>query len=56
MKAMTFKVSDDEARHIRLLAKHQKLSISEYLRRSARDGSPGAKPLSIDGPLCGLRL
>ncbi|MDB6156241.1 MAG: hypothetical protein JWL90_4694 [Chthoniobacteraceae bacterium] len=46
MKTMTFKVSDDEARHIRLLAKHQKLSISEYLRRSARGGNPAAKPLS----------
>lgn len=47
MKTITFKVSDDEARHIRQLAKHEKLSISEYLRRSARGGSAAApKPLS----------
>ncbi|MEI6349559.1 MAG: hypothetical protein WCP06_00465 [Verrucomicrobiota bacterium] len=38
MKTLTFKVSDDEARLIRSLAKQQKLSVSEYLRRRARGG------------------
>lgn len=39
MKTLTFKVSDDEARLIRSLAKREKLSVSEYLRRRASGGS-----------------
>jgi hypothetical protein len=35
MKTMSFRVSDDEARLIRSLAKREKLSLSEYLRRRA---------------------
>jgi hypothetical protein len=35
MKTLTFKVTDDEARHIRSLCKRQNLSLSEYLRRRA---------------------
>jgi hypothetical protein len=35
VKTISFKVSDDEARQIRSLAKHQRLSVSEYLRRRA---------------------
>jgi len=35
MKTLTFKVTDDEARHIRFLSKQQNLSLSEYLRRRA---------------------
>jgi hypothetical protein len=35
IKTITFKVSDDEARLIRSLAKQQRTSLSEYLRRRA---------------------
>jgi len=41
MKTLTFKVSDDEARLIRSLAKSEGLTVSEYLRRRAR-GKKGA--------------
>jgi hypothetical protein len=33
VKTLTFKVTDDEARHIRSMSKRQNLSLSEYLRR-----------------------
>ena len=35
VKTITFKVSDDEARLIRALAKQERSSLSEYLRRRA---------------------
>ncbi len=35
MKTISFKVSEDEALRIRQKAKHEKLSVSEYLRRRA---------------------
>jgi hypothetical protein len=35
MKIMSFRVSDDEARLIRSLAKREKLTLSDYLRRKA---------------------
>lgn len=35
MKTITFKVSDDEASLIRSLAKQERASLSEYLRRRA---------------------
>ena len=38
VKTLTFKVTDDEARLIRSLAKKEKLSVSEYLRRRASGG------------------
>lgn len=44
MKTISFRVSDDEARLIRSLAKRERLTLSEYLRRratSARDLRPG---------------
>jgi hypothetical protein len=41
MKTLTFKVSDDEARLIRSLARREKLTVSEYLRRRA-SGARGA--------------
>jgi len=43
MKTLTFKVSDDEARLIRSLARREKLSVSEYLRRRAGGGSGVAR-------------
>lgn len=36
MPTLTFKVSDVEARQIRALARQQKLSVSEFLRRQAQ--------------------
>ena len=36
MKTLTFKVSDDEARHIRNLSKRANLTLSEYLRRQVK--------------------
>jgi hypothetical protein len=35
MKTMSFRVSDDEARLIRSLARREKLTLSDYLRRRA---------------------
>jgi hypothetical protein len=35
MKTISFRVSDDEARLIRSLAKREKLTLSDYLRRRA---------------------
>jgi hypothetical protein len=35
VKTISFKVSDDEARVIRLRAREEGLSVSEYLRRRA---------------------
>lgn len=36
MPTLTFKVSDEEARQIRALARQKKLSVSEFLRRQAQ--------------------
>jgi hypothetical protein len=36
MPTLTFKVSDEEARQIRALARRQRLSVSEFLRRQAQ--------------------
>ncbi len=36
MPTLTFKVSHEEARQIRALARQQKLSVSEFLRRQAQ--------------------
>jgi len=44
VKTLTFKVSDDEARQIRLLARKQRLSLSEYLRRRARGEDSAPRP------------
>jgi hypothetical protein len=43
MKTITFKVSDDEARLIRSLAKEERTSLSEYLRRRALGAARPAK-------------
>ncbi len=36
MPTLTFKVTEEEARQIRVLARRQKLSVSEFLRRQAQ--------------------
>lgn len=37
MPTLTFKVTTEEARQIRLAARRQRLSVSEFLRRKAMD-------------------
>lgn len=44
MKTISFKVSDDEARLIRSLAKREKTSLSEYLRRRATRAAVAVEP------------
>ena len=56
MKTLTFKVSDDEAQLIRSLAKREKLSVSEFLRRRAAGGkgaerSPGRVKCEFTGAM-----
>ena len=50
MPTLTFKVSEEEARQIRALARSQKLSVSEFLRRQAQPGRE--KPLEITRVVC----
>ncbi len=51
---MSFKVSATEARRIRSLAQHEKLSLSEYLRRRASGRTNNrVKPERIRCPLTG---
>jgi hypothetical protein len=45
MKTLTFKVSEDEEKVIRLLAKEEKTSLSEYLRRRATGRTRSGGPL-----------
>lgn len=49
MATITFKVSDEEARLIRSLAKKEGCTVSEYLRRRARIPMPvsGEPPLRL---------
>jgi hypothetical protein len=42
MTTLTFKVTDDEARAIRALAKRERLSVSEFLRRRAKSAAAPA--------------
>ncbi len=44
MQTISFKVSDDEARLIRSLAKKQRTSLSEYLRRQAKAAPQSSEP------------
>ena len=44
MKTISFKVSDDEARLIRSLAKKERTSLSEYLRRRAKGAAQTPEP------------
>ncbi len=45
MKTLTFKVTDEEARVIRALAKQERLSLSEFLRRRS-----GASTVATECP------
>jgi hypothetical protein len=44
MKTISFKVTDDEAKLIRSLAKQERSSLSEYLRRRAKGAGPVPEP------------
>lgn len=46
MPTLTFKVTDEEARKIRALARRQKLSVSEFLRRQAQPGRESAQEIT----------
>lgn len=50
MPTLTFKVSEEEARRIRALARREGLSVSEYLRRQAQPGRE--KPREIAHVVC----
>ncbi len=48
MKTITFKVSDDEAQLIRSLAKEERTTLSEFLRRRATGmAQPAALPRRV---------
>lgn len=46
MPTLTFKVTEEEARRIRALARRQKLSVSEFLRRQAQPIREGEARIS----------
>jgi len=50
MPTLTFKVTDEEARQIRAIARRQKLSVSEFLRRQAQ--LRREKPTEITRVVC----
>jgi hypothetical protein len=56
VKTISFKVSDDEARQIRSLAKHQRLSVSEYLRRRAMESPQQGEVATIRCEFTGARI
>ena len=45
MPTLTFKVTAEEARQIRALARRQKMTVSEYLRRQAQPPVDRAQPI-----------
>jgi hypothetical protein len=45
MPTLTFKVTEEEARHIRALARREKISVSEYLRRQAQPTARSTAPI-----------
>ena len=57
MKTLTFKVTDDEARAIRALAKREGLSVSEFLRRQAKTvNTPAPEVTTTRCPLTGVTI
>ena len=57
MKTLTFKVTDDEARAIRALAKREGLSVSEFLRRQAKAvNTPAPEVTTTRCPLTGVTI
>ncbi|WP_434783424.1 plasmid mobilization protein [Haloferula sargassicola] len=57
VKTLTFKVSEDEDRMIRLLAEREQLSLSEYLRRRAIGHAGPAESFALETcPNTGARV
>ena len=56
MKTISFKVTDDEVRRIRLRAKEQRISVSEYLRRSATGAAQSGAPKHVQCPRTGAKI
>lgn len=57
MTTLTFKVTDDEARATRALAKRERLSDSEFLRRRAKTAStPVPEVTTASCPLTGVSV
>jgi hypothetical protein len=56
VKTISFKVSDDEARRIRSLAKREQLSVSEYLRRRAVGSAPQSEVAKIRCEFTGAEI
>lgn len=57
MTTLTFKVTDDEARVIRVMAKRERLSVSEFLRRRAKTAStPVPEVTTTRCPLTGVTI
>ncbi len=57
MTTITFRVTDDEARLIRSLARKESVSVSEYLRRRASIAAPGiGKPRRVRCPHTGAMI
>ncbi len=50
MKTISFKVSESEARRIRLAARREGVTVSEYLRRRAVEGQPPASITKVRCP------
>jgi hypothetical protein len=45
MPTLTFKVTEEEARYIRAMARREKITVSEYLRRQAQPTARSAAPM-----------
>lgn len=57
MKTLTFKVTEEEARLIRIRAREEGLSVSEYLRRRARTEPPASpRPRRVRCPHTGAMI
>lgn len=47
MTTLTFKVSETEARSLRMAARRAHLTLSEYLRQQIRSSSAGGPPVRL---------
>ena len=48
MTTLTFKVSEPEARSLRLAARREHLTLSEFLRRQIRAGAAGLESVQLE--------
>ena len=47
MTTLTFKVSEQEARSLRLAARRERLTLSEFLRRQIRSGTSDTEAIRL---------